>query len=328
MATTDTSLRPGDWVEVKNLREIAQTLSVDGSLDGLPFMPEMEEHCGKRFRIQRWAEKTCLERPGGVYEVREFLNNDVVLLDGLRCSGANHDGCQRLCMLFWKTAWLRKADEPALALRQAPTSSDEAAITFKTKVSPQRYFCQSTELANATLVGRLSRRKIIAKCYRDLRFGVVGATEMVGLVLMPLYRKIKDRLFGRVRLVGSLSRTPVGDLGLQAGDWVEIKSQKEMQETLDTKGCNRGLVCDIELKKFCGKHYQVKSRLDRMISESTGEMRKVEATVILEGNTCMCARVLGGCPRADFCYWREIWLKPVSHSQRNVNHELEVVESR
>jgi hypothetical protein len=30
-----------------------------------------------------------------------------VVLDGLRCSGLSHEGCQRLCLLFWKTAWLR-----------------------------------------------------------------------------------------------------------------------------------------------------------------------------------------------------------------------------
>ena len=48
-----------------------------------------------------------------------------------------------------------------------------------------------------------------------------------------------------------------------------------------------------------------------MISEATGEMRKVEGTVYLDGNLCMCAWSVGGCPRQEYCYWREVWLKRV-----------------
>ena len=122
---------------------------------------------------------------------------------------------------------------------------------------------------------------------------------------------MRDRLAGRPVLVGNLKRTPVGTLELQPGELVEIKSMEEMRATLDDKGRNRGLACDIELKTFCGRHYRVLGRLDRMISEPTGEMRKVEATVILDGNTCMCARVVGGCPRLEYTYWREVWLRRV-----------------
>jgi hypothetical protein len=120
---------------------------------------------------------------------------------------------------------------------------------------------------------------------------------------------------GRPVLRGNLTRTPVGDLGLRTGEWVQIKSIEEMRQTLDDRGRNRGLVCDIELKKFCGMKYRVRSRLDRMISEPTGEMRPVQGTVILEGNMCLCARALGGCPRLDYTYWREVWLKRVDSPQ-------------
>ena len=103
-------LRADDWVEVKSPAAITQTLDEDGSLDGLPFMPEMAEMCGQRFRVMRQAEKTCFEVGHGAYTTREFLNNDVFLLKGLRCSGTNHDGCQRLCAIFWKRAWLKKVE--------------------------------------------------------------------------------------------------------------------------------------------------------------------------------------------------------------------------
>jgi hypothetical protein len=302
--------KPREWVQVRSFREIAATLDDDGTLDGLPFMPEMLPFCGRQFQILRRAEKTCLEVPRGWYLIRDFKNNDVFFLDGLRCSGASHDGCQRACLLFWKSAWL----EPAPAREQASEPAGETATpsrVLKTKNGQQRYFCQSTQLRDATNDRPLGKLEILRKLLREFRTGAVDARETVSLSMVPLYRKIRDRLVGRPRLRGTLQRTPVGDLGLRPGEIVEIRSVNEMRETLDAEGRNRGLPCDIELKKFCGKRYRVFGRLDRMISEATGEMREVKGTVLLEGNTCLCARVLGGCPRQEFCYWREVWLRRV-----------------
>jgi hypothetical protein len=311
-------LRTNDWVIVKSPLEIAATLDQEGALDGLPFMPEMLEFCGKRFRVLRRAEKTCVELPGGRYDIREFINNDVVLLSGLRCVGSAHDGCQRACLLFWKTAWLESADDrQSLA---APAEEELATLRgrLKSKVSADQYFCQSSQLSAATVSRQLGRMEILIKCWRDIRSGAVGIGEMLGLIFVPLYRKTRDSLFGRPRLLGSLLKTPVGELNLQPGEIVEIRNLEEMRQTLDSSGRNRGLVCDIELKKFCGKRYRVLSRLDRMISEPTGRMRKVEGTVILDGNTCMCARALGGCPRQEYCYWREVWLRRVESQHAGV----------
>jgi len=88
-----------------------------------------------------------------------------------------------------------------------------------------------------------------------------------------------------------------------------IKPESEIAQTLDARGRNRGLVCDFGMSQYSGRKYKVQARLDRMISESTGEMRRVEGTVILEGLNCLCWNVLGGCPRQDFMYWREVWLE-------------------
>lgn len=186
-------------------------------------------------------------------------------------------------------------------------------------VTPERYFCQSTELCRATETDSLTQWQILLKCVRDVRSGAVGIVAMAALILVPLYRKVRDRLAGRPKLVGNLIRTPVGTLGLQPGEVVEIRRQDEMKETLDQRGRNRGLVCDIELRKFCGTKDRVRGRLDRMISEASGEMRHVQGTVLLEGNKCMCARVVGGCPRLEFCYWREVWLKRVDEPRPQAN---------
>lgn len=307
----DFMLRTDDWVEVESPAAIAHTLDENGSLDGLPFMPGMAEMCGQRFRVMRRAEKTCFEVRQGAYTTREFLNNDVFLLKGLRCSGTTHDGCQRLCAIFWKRAWLKKVEEGHASPAFSPCEMALLTKKLKTKSSATRYFCQSTQLANATQQEPIQRKSVIVKSLRDIRSGAVGALEMIPLLILPFARKMRNRFFGRPRLLGTLRRTPVGNLQLQPGEIVEVKSIEEMRATLDGDGRNRGLICDLELRKFCGRQYRVLSRLDRMISETTGEMRSVEGTVYLDGNLCMCAWSVGGCPRQEYCYWREVWLKRV-----------------
>jgi hypothetical protein len=304
---THLNLRVGDWFEVKSPLEIARTLDAEGTLDGLPFMPEMLEHCGRRYRMLRRAEKTCVEGSDSLYTNREFHNNDVVLLDQMRCSGADHDGCQRLCTMFWKLAWLRKVDEGSSKVEPVMENAEVLLRKLQTKTSPEQYFCQSTQLGKATKLNK--RSTILIKAYREVRSGAVSAPDMVKMIVFPVFRKIRDELFGRPKLLGTLTRTPVGSLGLQPGDLVQVKTVEEIRATLDRKGRNRGLSCDLELKIHCGMQYRVKSRLDRMISEATGQMRKVEGTVILDGNTCLCPWTVGGCPRLEYCYWREAWLK-------------------
>ncbi len=46
------NLRAGDWVEVKSADEILATLDAQGCYEALPFMPEMLQYCGRRFRVQ------------------------------------------------------------------------------------------------------------------------------------------------------------------------------------------------------------------------------------------------------------------------------------
>ena len=60
------SLRVGDLVEIRPAAEILATLDADGSVENVPFMPEMLPFVGKRFRVAQRAEKICdLVGPGG-----------------------------------------------------------------------------------------------------------------------------------------------------------------------------------------------------------------------------------------------------------------------
>src|SRR5215468_7052072 len=95
-------LHRGDLVEVRSPRVILATLDEQGRHEGLPFMPEMIQYCGKRFTEWRRADKICdTVAYSGSRRVR-----DGVILGELRCDGSGHDGCQAECRIFWKTVWL------------------------------------------------------------------------------------------------------------------------------------------------------------------------------------------------------------------------------
>src|SRR6202047_5655324 len=110
MGQGNARIRVGDLVEVKTPDEIFRTLDAEGALDHLPFMPKMLEFCGQRFRVSRRALTMCFSGPGSP---RGFRADDVVTLDSVRCSGTDHDGCQKACMIFWREAWLRKVENAA-----------------------------------------------------------------------------------------------------------------------------------------------------------------------------------------------------------------------
>jgi hypothetical protein len=99
----------GDLVEVKAPDEIVATLDAEGASGHLPFMPEMLEFCGRKFRVSNRALTICFMGPGSH---RRFNDDDVVTLDGVR--SAAHVGCQKACMIFWREAWLRKVEGTAV----------------------------------------------------------------------------------------------------------------------------------------------------------------------------------------------------------------------
>ena len=83
MKQPNAALCRGDLVEVKTPDEVLQTLDSEGALEHLPFMPEMLQFCGRRFSVSNRALTVCFSGSGSR---RGFRGNDVVTLDGLRCS--------------------------------------------------------------------------------------------------------------------------------------------------------------------------------------------------------------------------------------------------
>jgi hypothetical protein len=314
--------RAGDGAIVCSPQEILSTLDANGTLDGLPFMPEMLDWCGKHVRVLRRVEKTCVEidSPGYIYPNRRFADNDVVILEGPRCDGRDHDGCQRGCRIYWKEAWLR-TDKCV----DTPTSIAEAGLAalrarLKVRAEEPRYFCQSTELFKATeeFPGR-KKPWMVRIALKEVRNGEIAVPKLAKLFVLWCLQHLYTRAAGGRLLNGPHKKTPSMSLDLKPGDIVRVKTRDQIVQTLSTKGANRGMFICYEMTRLCGKEAEVRSRIDRIIDEKSGKMRQLQNTVMLQnmrGNPtlceeCLCFDEMGDCPRGELMYWREIWLERV-----------------
>jgi hypothetical protein len=95
-------------------------------------------------------------------------------------------------------------------------------------------------------------------------------------------------------------------LHLQPGELVQVKSEQEIRATLDEDDRHRGLLWMPDMARFCGGQYRVYKRVERIMLESSGAIRKLRDTVLLEGVLC---ESLYDCDRSCFHFWREAWLR-------------------
>jgi hypothetical protein len=318
-------LRIGELVEVRSQAEVLATLDERGELESLPFMPEMLQFCGRRFRVAKLALKLCDTITWtGMYRMRNAVH-----LEGTRCDGKAHGDCQAGCNIYWKEAWLRRVsdDEPDPAPMPRCTLELLSAATRKTDegLDPgeERYFCQATELLRAAPepIPSWDGRQYV----RDVRSGNTGAMAMAGTIAIGLFNEYQDasrrrlpaplrlRSGGRYPFIeGRLNKTPQEVLDLQPGELVRVKSLAEIVATLDANNANRGMSFDGEMVRYCGREFRVLRRVEQIIDEATGKMLRFKnPCVVLEDVTCVAA-YHRRCPRGIYPYWREIWLERVT----------------
>ena len=316
--TMDSQLRAGDLVQVRSKEEILKTLDEKAQLENLPFMPEMFEFCGKQFRVFKRAHKTC-DPPNGIGG-RRMLNT--VHLEGTRCNGEAHGGCQARCLMFWKEAWLTKINEPSMAKPTEPLSgppsqglivdgkgcTEENVLAgtqsaASTSAAPV-FVCQSTQIAQATtpLPWWDLRQYIEDYCSGNVRlsqllsvfaFTVYSEIASAGIGLGSFLRWIYDsvqRRRGRtvypqrVGMVPRGQKTPAASLNLEPGELVKVRSYKEILATLNEDSRNRGMYFDPEMVLFCGKTYRVMDRVTRLINEKSGIMQDLKNDCIILGD--------------------------------------------
>jgi hypothetical protein len=324
-------LRNGELVEVRSREEILATLDERGELGSLPFMPEMLQFAGQRLTVYRRAIKFCDTKTWtGMHRMENTVH-----LEGARCDGQAHGGCQAGCLLFWREDWLKRvdaveADTPA-ATRQPVGSGSctEATLIAATRADDgaepgqERYACQATELTRAGPVRApwWDMRQYV----RDVRAGNARPLPMTRSVLVLLLNAFqagsRRYLPSWLRLIrggekypfiaGRLTKTPKETLDLQPGEVVRVKSKEQILATLDRSGANRGLTFNGEMLKYCGQEARVLRRVNRIIDEPTGKMMHFSNDcIILEGAICF-GDYHQYCPRSIYPYWREIWLERV-----------------
>ncbi|MFL5410863.1 MAG: hypothetical protein ACJ79D_05760 [Myxococcales bacterium] len=307
-------LAAGDVVEVRSAGEILATLDDSGALEALPFMPEMLPYIGRRFVVDKRADKIC----DTIAQTGSRRLNDAVLLGDLRCDGRAHAGCQAECRLFWKERWLR----PVESLRpvSAAASEDPSYQTLRwladaNRQRGDRYRCQATELLRASERLRTFDPRPYVREYTsgNVPLGTFVKVFARAAVEQPL---LKLKLLGGPPLHGDTAASPRHPtLGLQPGDWVQVKSAEEIETTLNRDGKHRGLYFDREMLPFCGKTYRVKKRIERIIDDHTGAIIEMKSDcVTLENVVCSGEHSFSRyfCPRAILPYWRECWLKRVA----------------
>jgi hypothetical protein len=332
-------LRVGDIVEVRSETEILATLDEHARLDALPFMPEMLRYVGQRFRVFKRVDKACdtIVKDG----IRRMENT--VILEGLRCDGGVHAGCQAACMILWQEAWLKlvqkRGSSQTAPVTQIQTSAaislahngpnstasprctrekiyDSVYATGTPALSGEAvYSCQATEMRKAT-----SQMKWWApgQYWRDLRSGNVGVWPLLRSFGIWIFNLIQHyRKGGKYPFIeGKLTKTPHMELHLRPGELVQLLPKDEILKTLDKRNRNRGLSFDKELVKYCGGVYRVLRRVDKLIDEANGKvLHLTNPCIVLEGVTCT-GDYNRYCPRNIFHYVREIWLKRVEDSAK------------
>jgi len=342
-STSEPRFHVGDWVEVRSKEEILETLDKKGQLDSMPFMPEMFAFCGKRFRVYKRAHKTC----DTAYTFKGRRMSDAVHLEGLRCDGQSHGGCEASCLIFWKTAWLRpvdRAETNAEARSGVPgperggamcTEADVMAGTRRSNGEDGEpvYVCQATQAPSATEpLGSWEWRQYVedytsgnvglgrmAKtfAYMAYRHWLVNLGIGIGPTLVWLYNRFQWLRRGtpfphRTGKLSAGAKTPSGSLDLQPGEWVRVESLDAIRATCDQSNMNRGMTFDSEMVPYCGGTYRVLKRVTRILNEQTGKMQAMKnPCIILDGVVCQAryADCRPFCPRSVYPFWREIWLR-------------------
>jgi len=321
------ALRTGDVVEVRSEEEILRTLDADGKLDGLPFMPEMLSFCGRRYRVRGRAHKAC-----DTVDWQQFRRMEsAVHLEELRCDGSAHGGCQAGCLLFWKEAWLRPVDQQE---GERPAETDAAGASIETLTAATQtgtneagqtlFSCQATELLRASkgllpwwepsqyVQDVTSGNSTVPRVIRALLVGLFNRFQRANARLLPRFCLVRGcKRYPFIEGRATSGSTPIGSLGLQPGEIVEIKSREEIFATLDEEDKTQGLRFDSEMLKYCGRRARVLRRIEKIIDEKTGRMLTIKRDcVILEGVICA-GEYHRSCPRAIYPYWREAWLRRV-----------------
>jgi len=100
--------------------------------------------------------------------------------------------------------------------------------------------------------------------------------------------------------------------GIERGDFVRVRSKKEIRGTLNWWNQTKGCAFTEEMWEYCGTVHCVFKRVDYFLDERDMGLKRCKRLVLLEGVHCKGTRDFGECDRNCFFFWRDEWLERVS----------------
>jgi hypothetical protein len=103
---------------------------------------------------------------------------------------------------------------------------------------------------------------------------------------------------------------------LRRGDVVEVRSAREILDTLDEDGMLEAVPFMPEMVPYCGRRFTVERRTEKLCDtiSNTLQSRRLPDAVLLDDLRCD-GSAHGGCQAACRFYWKEAWLRPIDPAQ-------------
>jgi hypothetical protein len=180
------------------------------------------------------------------------------------------------------------------------------------RIGENLYRCQATELyeASDTLSRWDPRQYLVPLLSRS-----VSPTTWLNGISIGLFNAVQRRCGGDQYphwTRNTQDKTPTLRLHLTPGEWVRVKSKRQIFETLDKHNRNRGLWFDQEMLRFCGKEFRVLRSVVRLVEETSGKLITLKnPCIILDGVTAS-GELHRFSPQNDYIFWREIWLERIT----------------
>jgi len=134
-----------------------------------------------------------------------------------------------------------------------------------------------------------------------------GLRQALRITLLRIRRAITRH---PARRSAQQSKASVLDvLDLKPGEQVRVRTEPEILATLDKCDQYKGMAWMPMMRDCCGREFKVYKRVNKIVLESTGEIRKLKNTVLLESAIC---DGIYGCDRSCFFFWKEAWLQRVA----------------
>jgi hypothetical protein len=298
-------LLPGDVVRIRSLPEILATLDPQGSLDGMPFQPEMMKFCGSEAQVFRCLDK--IYDYGRTKHMRRL--EGCVLLSNLRCDGSAHEGCEANCYLIWKTEWLQCS--AAARAEAAPPAIDVARVSNVVAMNTRHdktLRCQFTELHGCSReYGKISLSRDLIPLLSGNYSGKAWLIAILTRIFNGVQRWRSGIQFPPLPALGEHLTTD--STALLVGERVVVLSIEQIARTLNSQGKNKGLWFDVEMVKHCGREYHVTASVQKIIDDATGEMRLMKTPCIMLETVDSTGETLHFNAQHDPIFWRESWLR-------------------